>query len=46
MELNLASLLVVGHVLWSGAKLRIGFDNLVDGIQEIFLSGDLEFVYS
>ena len=32
---------VVGHVSGGGAELGVGLDDLVDGIQEVFLCGDL-----
>lgn len=32
--------LVVGHVARSGAELGVGFDDFVDGFEEIFLCGD------
>lgn len=32
---------VVGHVSGGGAELGVGLDDLVNGLQEIFLCGDL-----
>lgn len=32
---------VVGHVSGGGAELGVGLDNLVDGLQEVLLGGDL-----
>lgn len=32
--------LVVGHVSRGGAELGVGFDDFVDGFEEIFLGGD------
>lgn len=32
---------VVGHVSGGGAELGVGLDDLVDGLQEVFLCGDL-----
>ena len=37
----IARRLVVSHVTGSGAELGVGFDDFVDGFEEIFLSGDL-----
>lgn len=33
--------LVVGHVSGGGAELGVGLDDLVDGLQEVLLGGDL-----
>ena len=33
--------LVVGHVSGCGAELGVGLDDLVDGLQEVLLRGDL-----
>lgn len=33
--------LVVGHVSGGGAELGVGLDDLVDGLQEVLLCGDL-----
>lgn len=35
------TLLVVGHVSGGGTELGVGLDDLVDGLQEVFLCGDL-----
>lgn len=35
------TLSVVGHVSGGGAELGIGLDDLVNGLQEVFLCGDL-----
>lgn len=35
------TLSVVGHVSGGGAELGIGFDDLVNGLQEVLLRGDL-----
>lgn len=35
------TLLVVGHVSGGGAELGVGLDDLVNGLQEVFLRGDL-----
>lgn len=35
------TLSVVGHVSGGGAELGVGLDDLVDGLQEVFLCGDL-----
>ena len=35
------ALLVVGHVSGGGAELGVGLDDLVHGLQEVFLRGDL-----
>lgn len=32
---------VVGHVSGGGAELGVGLDDLVDGLQEVLLGGDL-----
>lgn len=32
--------LIVGHVAWRGRELGVGFDHLVDSLQEIFLAGN------
>lgn len=32
---------VVGHVSGGGAELGVGLDDLVNGLQEVFLCGDL-----
>lgn len=35
------TLSVVGHVSGGGAELGVGLDDLVNGLQEVFLGGDL-----
>ena len=35
-------MLVVSHISWSGAELGVGLDHLIDCIEEVLLSGNLQ----